>query len=153
MEITSYIKQLMDYCAYRERAHSEVREKAFSLGYNSEEVDEIIVFLIQENFLNEQRFAESYTYGKFEYNKWGKIKIIQGLKQKDIPDSLIKKALKQIDNEAYELLIQKLIEQKAAQLNKEKNIWIKKKKIKNFLIQRGFEFKIIDKFLNHYFNL
>lgn len=152
MEITSYLKQLMDYCAYRERAHSEVREKALSLGYNADEVDEIIVFLIQENFLNEQRFAESYAYGKFEYNKWGKIKIIRGLKQKDIPDSLINKALKQIDTEAYEALIQKLIEQKAAQLNKEKNIWIKKRKIKNFLIQRGFEFKIIDKFLNQHFN-
>lgn len=150
MEITSYLKKVLDYCAYRERSHSEARQKIRSLGYDEYEAEEIIMFLIEENFLSEQRFAEGYTRGKFNYNGWGKMKITQGLKQKEVPPSLIEKALKGIDEEDYEALLLKLLKQKEKELSREKNHWTKRNKIKQFLVQRGFEFHLIDRFLKEH---
>lgn len=150
MEITSYLKKVLDYCAYRERSHSEARQKIRSLGYDEYEAEEIIMFLIEENFLCEQRFAEGYARGKFNYNGWGKMKITQGLKQKEVPPSLIEKALKGIDEEDYEALLLKLLKQKEKELSREKNHWTKRNKIKQFLVQRGFEFHLIDRFLKEH---
>jgi|SRR5690554_3827687 len=150
MEITSYLKQVLDYCAYRERSHSEVRQKIRSLGYDEYETEEIIMFLIEENFLNEQRFAEGYARGKFNYNGWGKIKITQGLRQKEVSEPLIKKALETIDEQEYEALLLKLLKQKEKQFSKEKNRWTKMNKIKQFLVQRGFEFHLIDRFIKEH---
>lgn len=151
MEITSYIKEILNFCTYRERSHAEVRKKIRSLGYDELETEEIIVFLIEENFLNEARYAEVYVRGKFNYNGWGKMKIIRGLKQNDVSEPLIKKALLEIDPEDYEQLIVRLIDQKNRDYLKEKNLWNRKQKIKQFLIQRGFEFELIDEQLNFYF--
>lgn len=151
MEITSYIKEILNFCAYRERSHAEVRKKILSLGYDEYETEEVIVFLIQENFLNESRFAEVYVRGKFKYNGWGKMKIVRGLKQNEVSESLIKKALLEIDQGEYEQYVLHLIQQKEKDYHKEKNSWHKKQKIKQFLVQRGFEFHIIDEQLNFYF--
>ena len=81
------------YCAYQDRAQQEVRDKLYEWGMVPASVENIIVKLIEGNFLNEERFAKAYARGKFNQKGWGRIKIKQGLKFKKVPDVLIKKAL------------------------------------------------------------
>jgi regulatory protein len=89
------------YCAYQERSQQEVRNKLYEWGLWTSAVEIIISELIAGNFLNEERFAKAYTKGKFNQKGWGRIKIKQGLKFKQVPDVLIKKALTGIDKSEY----------------------------------------------------
>ena len=78
------LPKIKQYCAYQERCHKEVREKLYSFGLNKEEVNEIISTLINENYLNEERFAIQFAGGKFRMKQWGRIKIKMGLKAKKV---------------------------------------------------------------------
>ena len=79
------------YCAYQERSQYEVRGKLISLGMRNQELEEIILHLIETNFLNEERFAKAYAQGKLRVKGWGKNKIKQGLLFKQVSTPLIKK--------------------------------------------------------------
>ena len=142
------LQKIKQYCAYQERCHKEVREKLHSFGLNKTEVDEIISTLINENYLNEERFAIHYAGGKFRMKQWGKNKIKQALKMKQVSDYCIKKALKEIDEISYENTLLKLSEQKLKALKSEKNIFIKKRKLQDFLLQRGFESDLVREAVN-----
>ncbi|MEO6905299.1 MAG: regulatory protein RecX [Ginsengibacter sp.] len=137
------VPKIKQYCAYQERCHSEVRDKLYSFGLNKVEVEDIISILITENYLNEERFAIHYAGGKFRMKQWGKIKIKQSLKFKQVSEYCIKKALKEIDLQEYEKTFQKLAEQKLKTLKSEKNIFIKKRKLQDFLLQKGFENEMV----------
>jgi regulatory protein len=100
--------------------------------------------LIGENYLNEERFAIHYAGGKFRISHWGKNKIKQALKQKQVSDYCIKKALKEIDDADYIKTFEKLAEQKMNLLKSEKNIFIKKKKLQNYLLGKGFESELVN---------
>lgn len=131
------------YCAYQERCHSEVKEKLYGFGLNSKEVDEIISTLIAENYINEERFAIQFAGGHFRSKKWGRVKIGHALKQKQVSAYCIKKALKQIDEEEYLKVLQQHFNAKLKTLRSEKNIFIKKKKMQQHLLQKGFEADMI----------
>ncbi len=133
------VPKIKQYCAYQERCHSEVRDKLYSFGLHKNEVEEIISNLITENYLNEERFAIHFAGGKFRMKQWGKIKIKQALKYKQVSDYCIRKALKEIDGNDYKKTFQKLAEQKLKTLKSEKNIFIKKRKLQDFLLQKGYE--------------
>ncbi|HEY5368222.1 MAG TPA: regulatory protein RecX [Hanamia sp.] len=137
------VPKIKQYCAYQERCHAEVRDKLYSFGLNKMEVENIISDLISENYLNEERFAIHYAGGKFRMKQWGKIKIKQSLKFKQVSDYCIKKALKEIDAEAYERTFQKLAAQKLKTLKGEKNIFIKKRKLQDYLLQKGYEGELV----------
>ncbi|MEO9100411.1 MAG: regulatory protein RecX [Ginsengibacter sp.] len=137
------LPKIKQYCAYQERCHSEVRDKLYSFGLHKKEVEEIISTLISENYLNEERFAIHFAGGKFRMKQWGKVKIKQALKFKKVSDYCIKKALKEIDAKEYERVFQKLADQKLKTLKSEKNIFIKKRKLQDFLLQRGFESEMV----------
>lgn len=141
--------KIKQYCAYQERCHSEVRDKLYSYGLHKNEVEEIISTLITQNYLNEERFAIQFAGGKFRMKQWGKIKIKQALKFKQVSDYCIRKALKEIDTKDYEKVFQKLAEQKLKTLKSEKNIFIKKRKLQDFLLQKGFETNMIREAVNN----
>lgn len=143
------LPKIKQYCAYQERCHSEVREKLYSFGLHQDEVEEIISGLITENYLNEERFAIHFAGGKFRMKQWGKIKIKQALKYKQVSDYCIRKALKEIDSTEYEKTFQKLVLQKVKSLKGEKNIFIKKRKLQDFLLQKGFETNMIREATNN----
>ena len=138
-------KKIEWYCAYQERCHSEVRERLFSYGLFTKEVDEIVAHLVINNFLNEERFAEAYASGKFRMKHWGKIKIKAGLKQKRISDYCIKKGLAAIDGDEYLEVLKKEKEKKnksikdTAGISKEKKTFQRKYKLISYLVGRGFE--------------
>jgi regulatory protein len=143
------VPKIKQYCAYQERCHSEVREKLYSFGLKKIDVDEIISTLIVENYLNEERFAIQFAGGKFRMKQWGKIKIKQALKLKQVSDYCIKKALKEIDSSEYEKAFHKLSEQKLKTLKSERNIFIKKRKLQDFLLQKGFENEMISELIRN----
>ena len=130
------------YCAYQERSHQQVRNKLYQLGGNEEEVENIIVHLIHHNFLNEERFTESYVRGKFRMKGWGKVKIRVGLKQHMIEPAMIQRAFNQIDDQEYMTTLRELLERKNAKL-KEKNQFKRKAMLVRYASQRGFESKLI----------
>jgi regulatory protein len=141
------ILKIKQYCAYQERCHTEVRDKLYSYELHRKDVDEIISTLIQENYLNEERFAIHYAGGKFRMKQWGKNKIKQALKFKQVSDYCIKKALKEIDDKDYLKTLDKLAEQKLKLLKSEKNIFRKKKKLQDFLLMKGYESGFVNKMI------
>ncbi len=132
-------QKIRQFCAYQERNHHEVKEKLYSFGLYKDQVEALISKLIEENFLNEERYAIAYAGGKFRMKDWGKNKIKYRLKQQQVSDYCIKKALKLIDEEEYEQKLKKLFNIKEKTLKSEKNIFVKRKKIQQYLMQKGYE--------------
>jgi len=137
------LQKLKHYCAYQERSHNEVKEKLYSLGVWKKEHDEIIATLIEENYLNEERFAMAYAGGKFRIKQWGRVKIKYELKQKQVSEYCIKKALKQIDEDEYWSVLIKLVKEIYVSLKNEQYL-IRKKKAMDYLIRRGFEVELVN---------
>ncbi|MDQ6757927.1 MAG: RecX family transcriptional regulator [Bacteroidota bacterium] len=135
--------QIKQFCVYRERCHSEVKDKLYSLGLYKKDVELLMAQLVEENYLNEERFAKQYAGGKFRMNKWGRVKIKYALKQKYISDYCIKKALKEITEIDYYKTLTKLAEQKLKTLKNEKNIFTRKKKLQDYLLQKGYESELV----------
>ena len=139
-ELSKARKKIASYCAYQERCQKEVRDKLYSYGLFKDEVEELIAWLITENFLNEERYAQTYAGGKFRVKNWGRLKITQALQQKDISAYCIKQGLKEIDEEEYLNTISKLARKKATELQQRfSNTYQLKDKASRFLISRGFE--------------
>jgi regulatory protein len=130
------------YCAYQERSQQEVRDKLYEWGLYSNLVENVIVRLIAGNFLNEERFANAYTRGKFNQKGWGKNKIKQGLKFKKVSDPLIKKALQSINGDDYLQMLQKVIEKKSTLLS-EREPYKRKYKLQQYALSRGYENDLI----------
>jgi regulatory protein len=141
------LQKAKHYCAYQERCHSEVKEKLYSLGMNKNEVDELLSELISDNYLNEERFAIQFAGGKFRIKQWGRVKIKYELKKKQVSEYCIKKALAAIDERDYNKTLEKLFDQKLKTLKAEKNIFIKKRKLQDHLLQKGFETDIVRKLI------
>lgn len=135
-------RALEHFCAYQERCHKEVEDKLYKLKMIAEAQEQIIGHLITEGFLNESRFAQSFARGKFRIKKWGKIRITQELKRKDISAYNIKLGLKEIDDEMYILTLQDLIQKKQNSI-KETDAFKKKKKMVDYLLRQGYEATLI----------
>lgn len=141
------LQKLKHYCGYQERCHSEVKEKLYALGVWKKDQEEIISTLIEENYLNEERFAIQFAGGHFRMKQWGRVKIKYELKQKQVSEYCIKKALKEIDEAAYAKTLQKLATQKWALLKGEKNSFTKKRKLQDYLLQKGYELGLVGEML------
>ena len=130
------------YCAYQERSQYEVRGKLISLGVFGNDLDEIITQLIENNYLNESRFALAYAQGKLRMKGWGRNKIKQGLKFRGVSEPLIKKALNILDDDEYLNKLAAILEKKASTI-KEKNKNLLQYKLKQYALTRGFEGDLI----------
>jgi regulatory protein len=137
------LQKLKHYCGYQERCHAEVKEKLYSFGLYKQEVEECISRLIEEEYLNEERFALAYAGGKFRMKGWGKTKIRHALKEKGVSEYCIKKSLNEIDSRQYEKCLNTTAADKWSELRSEKNIFIKMKKTHDYLLQKGFESNLI----------
>lgn len=136
-------EKLAQYCVYQDRCHWEVEQKLKEFMLIPEAKEQIVIYLIQNKFLNEERFAKSFARGKFYQNKWGKTKITNALKSKKIPPKLIEIGLEEIDSNDYLETLEKLYNQKNESLSSEKDSFKKKNKIKNYLLQKGYEIHLI----------
>lgn len=137
-------RKLERYCAYQDRCHKEVEAKLANFSLIPEGRELILLHLMEHNFLNEERFAKSFARGKFKIKKWGKQRITQQLKLKEISAYTIKTALKEIDEEDYIKTIYQLAAKKN-ELIRESDSYKRKKKLVDFLIRKGYEFDLIFK--------
>ena len=129
---------LQHFCAYQDRCHEEVRSRLKELGVWGDDLEEIIAELISENFLDEERFAKSYSRGKFRIKNWGKIRIVSELKKRKISDYCIKQGLLEIDADEYLETIEKL-QKKYAATHPELNAFELQTKTIHYIYSKGFE--------------
>ncbi|WP_111682446.1 regulatory protein RecX [Winogradskyella tangerina] len=142
-------KILENYCAYQERCHKEVKVKLKEMKMIPEAIDKIIVSLIEQNYLNEERFAKAFVRGKFRIKKWGKMRLLRELKFREISKYAINVAMQEIDDAEYDSVLDELIQMRIHQVT-EKNIYKKKKKVADYLLYRGWESHLIYEKMNKY---
>lgn len=140
--IDEALKRMENYCVYQERCHKEVEEKLIEMRLIPEAKEKIILHLIENNFLNETRFAQAFARGKFRIKKWGKQRISRELKFRNISAYNIKVALEQISFDEYEDTLNKLAAQRLSQIQ-EKNKYKKRKKLADYLLYRGWESDLV----------
>ncbi|WP_336732942.1 regulatory protein RecX [Chryseobacterium sp. VD8] len=140
--------KLVNYCVYQDRCHAEVEQKMREFLLIDEAKEEILLYLMKENYLNEERFTRSYIRGKFYIKHWGKTKIKIHLKQKQVSDKLINLCFDEIDEDDYGKTIRRIYQDYYDKQSGLKEYQRKAKTIK-YLMSRGFEYeKIIDNFDN-----
>lgn len=138
------LQKLKHYCSYQERCHREVQQKLYDLGVWKKDHAKFMAVLIEENYLNVERFAIAYAGGKWRMKQWGRVKIKQALKLKHVSDYCIKKAMKQIDEAGYMDTLQHIAKEKYKTLKGEQYL-LRKKKTIDHLLQKGFEIELIQK--------
>lgn len=143
---SDFLNRIMQYCAENEKSTHDVLAKLKAWNVPSEEIDDILNKLCSEKFLDDTRYAKSYTSEKWNLDKWGKIKIRNSLEQKNIDENIIEDALATINDEEYvkglhELLRNKLREVKS---NDKAN---DAKRVMMFAASRGFEEELITEWL------
>lgn len=136
------IPKIKHYCAYQERSHEEVRTKLYGMGLYKVDVEAILAQLIEEDYLNETRFAEQFASGHFRSKKWGRRKIQHALSLKKISTYNIQRALKSIDADEYAQTVYRLAAAKWESLQQEPAP-LRKMKTTAYLLQKGFEPEII----------
>ena len=139
MDKNQALSKAMAYCASQEHAEGEVRGKLRSWGLTENDTDQIISKLIQEKFLDNERYARAFVRDKLTLNGWGRIKIRYMLHGKGVESRIIDKALDEIDEEHYLGILKDLLEKKARTLKNEENPLIVRQKLINFAMGRGFE--------------
>ena len=145
--IENIYKKISLYCSYQERSHKEVLLKISKSNISKNETDKIVAKLITENFLNETRYAIAYARGKFRIKNWGKIKIINKLKQQNISSWNINKAIAEIDKDEYSKSFNLIFNKLNLKYNYLKKIY-RKKKILSILYSKGWEYELIIDSLN-----
>lgn len=130
------------YCDYQERSQQELRDKLYEWGLHRKEVEQAISQMIEEGFINEERFAIAFAGGKFRIKNWGRIKIKLALKQKKVSDYCIRKALNQLNEKDYQKTLEKIIASYSKKIS-EKNILKKNYKVAQHAIGKGFEPELV----------
>ena len=141
-DLTIALDRIKRYCALQDRCQWDVLQKLTEWGLQQATKDYILEILITDKFVDEERFATSFCRGKFKIKNWGKRKITNALKRKNISTICINIGLQEIDDNEYNQVLEKLFYQKKDAL-KDKNHFTRKTKIANFLIQRGFESNLV----------
>ena len=134
------------FCSTQERCIFDIIKKLNSWEVKNDQ-NLIIEHLIKNNFLDEQRFSNTFSSGKFNIKKWGKIRISFELKKRNIKSIIIKNSLEEIDNEQYLTTIKELINKKYRIINEE-DVFKKKSKIVQYLYQKGYETSLVWELLN-----
>lgn len=138
------LAKLEHFCAYRERAPQEVRQKMKELNLHGETAEQIYQLLQDEGFFNEERFALSFVRGKFAYNHWGRVRIRLELRLRNIAPALIEQALESIDEAEYIALLKDKMDKKRRQLGGDAQA---RQKTAAYLIRAGFEQELVFRYL------
>lgn len=135
-------KRLERYCIYQDRCHDEIEKKLREMNMIPEACEVIILYLMEHDFLNEERFSKSFARGKFKIKHWGKYRIIRELKQRNISTYNIDTALKEINDEDYISTLNEIAFKRYEKIN-EQNSYKKNKKLINFLLYKGYENNLV----------
>lgn len=135
-------ERIRHYCAVMDRCQFQVITKLKSYGVSDALADEILIELIQNKYLDEERFARSFCSGKFKIKRWGRNKIAFELSKLKVPKSCILLAMSEIDDIDYKNVIRHLANKKMASL-KDKNSYVRKKKVVDSLLRKGYESELV----------
>jgi regulatory protein len=151
MENEALVKEVLAkitrLCSRSEQCSTEIRRKIITEGIEKDVADDMVQSLIDENFLNDERYVRAYVADKFKFNKWGKIKMRHYLRIKGLSDEIIQKGLEQIDKEKYKDVLVKTMKEKAKTVKK-KNKFEKMGQIIRFAQNRGFEPELIHRYMS-----
>lgn len=139
LSLEQALQKLRHYCGYQERSHQEARDKLYSFGLRKADVETAIATLIEEDQLNEERFATEYAGGHFRLKQWGKVKIRYELKGKGVSDYCVRKALAVIDEADYARVLGELATRKWESLADETDSFARRRKVQDYLLQKGYE--------------
>jgi regulatory protein len=140
-------QKIRHYCGYSERCHYEVREKLYSLGLSRKDVETLLTRLIEEDYLNEERYALLFAGGHFRQKKWGRTKIVYALRQKKVSEQNIKRALREINQEDYLSTLKQLASAKWQALKGEQYL-VREARTTAFLQQKGYEIPAIQQVIH-----
>ncbi len=135
----------MRYCAYQDRATSELKRKMYEWAADPNQSEEIIKEMLNEHFIDDERYAKSYVSGKHRSNKWGRLMIRQGLIQKQIDQNLIVESLSTLDYQEYIATLRALLSKKANNLKNDLSYYEKKAKLIRYAESKGYEQDLIIK--------
>jgi len=141
-EFKRILTRMCNFCARGEKCVFDITQKLIKLEVNKEDELKIINYLIDNNFINNQRYAEAFVNDKFKFNKWGKQKIRQNLKFKKIESNFIEAALSNLNYDDYIKVLTTILINKRKQI-KDKNEFVIKQKLLNHAISKGFEADVI----------
>lgn len=144
---SALLNKAATYASKCEHCESEVREKLVSWGATEEEQEAIIEYLVEERYIDNQRYAKSYAKDKFRFNHWGKYKISMMLRSKNIGNEEIEVALGEIDEEEYVERLEQMLRDKLRSI-KYSSEYEKKGKLFKFAQSRGFESSAISKVID-----
>jgi regulatory protein len=147
MTVQSALRTLTTLCAGREVCSSDVREKLRKWALPAADAETVMAYLIKERYVDDTRYAAAFVKDKIHYNKWGKLKVVQGLRLKRIPPSIIVDALDAVDDETYQNLMDDVLRKKWASLPAD-NDYERRTKLFAFGLRRGMEGDVIRRFLS-----
>lgn len=144
-------QKIASWCDKAERCHWDVRKKLIEWGVAFVEREQLIVYLIGLDLLNEERYAKAFVHDKFTFNKWGVKKIEQNLKSKGVSERNIRDAMREINPTEYSEIVRDIIQKKEPQY-KGLQLYQKKIKLTRFLMTKGFEQDLVRKELEKYYS-
>lgn len=136
------LAKMQKYCAYQERCHQEVRYKLLNIKVYGDQLEDIINKLIEDDFLNEERFARAYARGKILFKKWGKNKVLAEFRARSISTYCTRKALEEIDEQVYRTMISSELHKKFDQGASSRQ------KLFAFGLRRGYEMELMNPILD-----
>lgn len=142
------LQKARHYCAYQERCHQEVKEKLYGFGLHKNQVEQLLSQLIEEDYLNEERFAIQFAGGKFRLKSWGRGRIQHELKQRQVSEYCIRKALKQIAEADYLQALEKIGRNKWASLEGAEPL-VRLKKTQDYLVYKGYEWPLVQELVKN----
>ena len=131
-------KKLERYCAYQDRCHQEVRRKLYDLGLYGEDADHVMAQLIEDKFLDEERFARSYARGKHKIKGWGRYRIERELKQRQISRYCIKAALSELDELDYLGSLRSLLIKRYAKQANDLHPYARRQDLVQYALRKGY---------------
>lgn len=140
--IKEAVRKAAMFCVYQERTQQEVRERLNEWGVYGDNAEEVIGELIQQNYLNEERFAKSFAGGKFRVKGWGKRKIKQHLQQRGISGYNLDQAMREITSDDYRETLTNLLQKKRRSIHDD-NPLIVKQKLLRYALSKGYESELI----------
>ena len=146
MTADEILYKLAAKCSASEQCLSDIEAKLAKYDLSEEEKTRILRHLVEEKYIDDNRYAEAYVRDKYRFNKWGRIKIAQGLRMKGIDRETIEIAMQGIDEQEYQSILSALIKAKRKSTHGKSAYEINGKLIR-FATGRGFEFAAIRKCL------
>lgn len=147
LSVDQALEKLRHYCAYQERCHQDVRYKLVNLGIRGDDLEDIIATLVEEGYLDEERFARSFARGKLRINGWGMRKILQSLRQKKISEYNLRKVQEELDVTEYREVLVRMLTKKTQSM-REQDQYVVRQKLFKYGTSRGFESSILNDVLN-----